>query len=146
MEDKITQLEIWLDGLCSGQGSLDKYIQKKERKGHPDESGAIKDSALYEFYTEEHKYSIVAIDKEAEPGYLGCQVSCRKPRPGEDWTRGNDLPDGPFTYQTWQNVLRGIVQFELVKLSVQDTQQGCSPVSGPPAVMPAGSVPVGNVK
>lgn len=46
-------------------------------------------------------------------GYLGCGVSNRKWRAGEDWHRGRDLPDGSFTETTWRNILLDIVSYEL---------------------------------
>ena len=41
----------------------------------------------------------------------------KKLRAGEDWNRGNDLPDGPFEIDTWNNILKGIIRYELVLLS-----------------------------
>lgn len=69
------------------------------------------------FYTTDHKYTIVAIDRPGQDGYLGCQVLTRKARAGEDWNRGNDLPDGPFTKDTWDKILKSIVKYELIRLS-----------------------------
>ena len=72
-----------------------------------------KDSDRVYLYTDGHRYSIVATDTD----YLGCQVSTRKPRPGEDWTRGNDLVDGKFSDDTWGKILRDIIAYELKTLS-----------------------------
>lgn len=63
-------------------------------------------------YTATNRYSIVAKPRE-DGGYLGCTASSRKSRAGEDWFRGNDLPDGPLTEETWQEILAGIVRYEL---------------------------------
>jgi len=71
-------------------------------------------------YTNDHSYRISARLPESkgkdDKGYLGCIGSSRKPRAGEDWTRGNDLPDGVFSYETWVRILKGIVGYELVKI------------------------------
>ena len=68
-------------------------------------------------YTHDHKYHIVAHDRDnKEKNYLGCTASTRKPRAGEDWERGNDLPDGPYTYKTWLQIKNAIVAYELVKV------------------------------
>lgn len=78
-------------------------------------------------YTQDHMYAIVA--KADRPGpdarraYLGCMVSARKPRAGEDWTRGNDLADGPFSQETWDAILRDIVGYELLNLKDVRTRQ-----------------------
>ena len=69
------------------------------------------------FYTYEYKYRIYCIERNSNEGYLGCQVSARKTRPGEDWIRGNDLADGPFTKETWNKILSRIVNYELRELS-----------------------------
>jgi len=69
-------------------------------------------------FTKENKYSIFAIIGEFKNrSYLGCQVSTRKPRAGEDWTRGNDLPDGDFSYKTWEKIKNAIIANELVKVA-----------------------------
>lgn len=52
----------------------------------------------------------------ARKGYLGCVASSRKPRAGETHHRGNDLPDGPLTEETWHSILAAIVAYELVKV------------------------------
>lgn len=48
--------------------------------------------------------------------YLGCIVQSRKERAGETWKRGRDLADGPCTNDTWQRILKDIVNYELVKI------------------------------
>lgn len=45
-------------------------------------------------------------------GYLCCGAQSRKFRTGEDWFRGNDLPDGNFSEETWREILCGIVRYE----------------------------------
>ena len=67
-------------------------------------------------YTFSNKYGIVA----SPPGdYLGGVAVARKPRAGEDWTRGNDLADGPFSRETWNKILVDIVAYEAVKIHRQ---------------------------
>ncbi len=71
------------------------------------------------FYTEKYRYHIVAVlhdDPNHEP-YLGCQASLRTPRPGENWTRGHDLPDGKFSKETWQRIKNAIIRNEMVRIS-----------------------------
>ena len=48
-------------------------------------------------------------------GYLGCTVQVRKPRAGEDWQRGSDLPDGKYCEETWQRIVNAIIAYEIVK-------------------------------
>ena len=70
-------------------------------------------------YTDTNVYSINAISR-IESGikytYLGCIASARKPRAGEDHTRGNDLPDGKLNENTWRQILAAIVGYELVDI------------------------------
>lgn len=74
----------------------------------------------YKIYTANNYYAIIARTKEGvvgDDGYLGCVVSNRTPRPGEDWTRGRDLPDGAFTKETWDKIVRAIAAYELLPMS-----------------------------
>jgi hypothetical protein len=104
-------------------------------------TGEKGDCVRIRLYTETNCYAIVAKDRgdpvgELKNAYLGCIASTRKPRAGEDWTRGNDLPDGPFSEETWRKILGAIVGYELVKVHVK--QEG-DVVDGPvAAVAPAG--------
>ena len=68
-------------------------------------------------FTHHHKYTIVCVNHSSGKTYLGCTVSIRKPRAGEDWNRGNDLPDGMFCRETWESIKNAIVQYELVKIA-----------------------------
>jgi len=82
-------------------------------------------SALYEqkvysvhFFTKENHYAISAtpvslIDK----GYLGCIALRNSPNPGETWLRGNDLPDGPFCDSTWNDIMAGIIAYEMKNIA-----------------------------
>ena len=113
------QLGIWLDGLS-------RYVRRgKTTSDHPnwelvdDEP----DHLRVRIYTVTHRYFI-----SAGPDYLGCIASTRAPRPGEDWTRGNDLADGKFNHETWVSILTDIVAYELQPVvipqtAVQDTPE-----------------------
>lgn len=69
-------------------------------------------------FTREHYYPIVAKlpTKERPDGYLGTYGQCRKPRAGEEWTRGNDLPDGAYSKKTWDSFKDCLIAYELVKV------------------------------
>jgi len=50
-------------------------------------------------------------------GYIGCIVSDRKPRAGEDWIRSSDLSDGDYCIETWYIILNDILCNEMVRIS-----------------------------
>ena len=76
------------------------------------------DKVIVRFYTEINKYTVVADAKGGEgDGYLGAVSRSRKPRAGEDWTRGNDLADGPLSEDTWDHIKNDIISYELVLLA-----------------------------
>lgn len=104
-------LDQWLDELVF-PGKSEDFIQELEGSG---DGGEVKRRLC--FYTEEHQYVISAIEKPEGKSYLGCGVLTRKERAGEDWKRGNDLPDGPFNKETWNRIIYAIVNYELVKLT-----------------------------
>lgn len=68
-------------------------------------------------YTDSCVYGITATET-----YLGCTVNMRRPRPGETWTRGNDLPDGKFNAETFLSILRAIIFYEARDV-VKDREQ-----------------------
>jgi len=99
--------------LLVGVQSLNRFGEHYELQTEfvPEEKGYIR----LTFYTNTNKYTI-----KAKPTYLGGGASCRKPRAGEDWTRGRDLADGDFTCETWREILADIVSYELVKICQQN--------------------------
>ena len=105
----------------------DKYIQVEENP-----APGI-DLRLY-LYTATHRYSLAvrkgspaASGTEGAAGYLGCIAQVRTPRPGEDWTRGNDLPDGPLCRETFDAILNSIVGYELLPLAPPVERAGDEP-------------------
>lgn len=105
------QLDQWLKELVF-PGKVKDFIEEVSNKLTPNEH----EREMF-LYTEEHCYLINAITRTDGKNYIGCNVSSRKSRAGEDWTRGNDLPDGPFNKETWNKIVYAIVNYELVKLS-----------------------------
>lgn len=111
MASKISMVDKWIEKLVF-PGKVKNFI--KSTKNFESQGVYHKE---YIFYTDEYKYKVLAIDRSDDDGYLGCQVSARKLRAGEDWTRGNDLPDGPLDEKTWFIILNAIINYELVELS-----------------------------
>jgi len=109
---KMEKLNQWIEQLIF-PGDPKDFIQELEGHSKP----GIEVFRKFCFYTENNAYFIVAIDRTKNEGYIGCQVQCRKPRAGEDWLRGNDLPDGKFTKATWDIIEKAILNYELVKLT-----------------------------
>jgi hypothetical protein len=108
---KMYLLDKWIEDLIF-PGKTEDFIQVLKHYNNEDE-----EFREFNFYTDEHRYRILAIDRKTSDGYLGCQATARKMRAGEDWERGNDLPDGPFNEQTWNEILRSIIRYEVVQLS-----------------------------
>lgn len=114
MDKERTMMEMldqWLRDLTF-PGNPKDFIQEISGQGEP---GEVHRKLC--FYTDNHCYTITAIERPAGKSYLGCGVLTRKSRAGEDWVRGNDLPDGDFTQQTWTRILNAIICYELEKLS-----------------------------
>ena len=84
------------------------------------------------FYTNDNEYCIVvrfvgysilgSIDDPTHDSfkgsYMGCTVKTRKQRPGETWQRGSDLPDGKYCTQTWNDIINGILRYEIKTLQI----------------------------
>ena len=109
LEQMEEQLVTWLGEF---RFSFDYEMERPQRP--PGNA----DSVRVQFYTLTNKFTIVACTSDALAGvdYLGCIAKTRKPRAGEDWTRGRDLADGPFSRETWNKILVDIVAYETVKI------------------------------
>ena len=110
-ESKSDLLNQWLEELMY-PGDPKDFVKESSGESSPGEW-----KREFCLYTDQYMYVIVAIDRESDDGYLGCGVSTRKQRAGEDWQRGNDLPDGPFNRDTWNKILNAMINYELIKLT-----------------------------
>jgi len=118
---KIQDFDNWLRDLIYPR-EVEDFIETIYDGGQGDPNG-FEYKKKVAFYTDRYKYYIVAIEKEKNNGYLGCQVESRKPRAGEDWHRGNDLADGGFNSQTLEQIKNSILAYELEQLSVRKPQE-----------------------
>jgi len=117
---KIGLLKQWVkDELIDIRfNKFEDVVEVIEDKGESNVGGSAYEFQFkFNIYTESHRYRINARDSNEDDGYLGCTSSVRKPRAGENWTRGNDLADGKFTRATWERIKSDIVAYELVKLA-----------------------------
>jgi len=110
--NKMDELRNWVKTDLCRFVNFDEAVEDVAGHGNNEETKWV-----FALYTDNYVYRFVALDKYDHPGYLGCQVSSRKPRAGEDWTRGRDLPDGHFNRKTWEKIKNDMLGFELVQLA-----------------------------
>jgi len=107
LKENFPELWSWLESI-SRFGRVEDFciIQKCER-------GVVKIIIA----TNDHTYTISAHRprNDHDKGYLGCISLTRKPKFGEDWTRGNDLHDGSYCIETWNGIMGDIISYELEK-------------------------------
>jgi hypothetical protein len=133
-KDRIEEIRddnrVLTDCMKESQPELWQWLQDIARfGGNPIDAGVVKSADgpygrvgfKVKLFTTQNWYSITALPPKAsedggDSGYLGCVASSRTPRAGEDWTRGNDLADGPYCEATWHKILADIVAYELVRL------------------------------
>ncbi len=115
---KVDQLKQWVQEICIW-GGFKKFVEIIKDEGEGKEPG-YEHRFMFNIYTETHLFRITALDRSKDEGYLGCTVSNRKPRAGEDWTRGRDLPDGKFIKETWDEIKNAIIARELVELAPKE--------------------------
>ena len=119
----------WIPEICINGIGRDFLVVENSAEALGE--GKFRHIFKFKIYTENYLYHITAIENE-EKDYLGCVSSTRKPSGGEDWTRGNDLPDGPFTYETWQKIKDGIIRYELVQIEPVEVEKVlCQNCTGP---------------
>lgn len=104
------QLKVWL----TNQGFRSKHLRWEHT-----EDGIHKHVV---FATTKNNYHLSFADD-----YLGLTVSSRVSRPGENWSRGNDLHDGDFSKETFDSVLRDVLSYELREVSREE--------GGPPWIL-----------
>jgi hypothetical protein len=103
-EDVVMQVRQWVErdlGRYSDSQKIFHSLEDRVQRGR------------LCLWTSKNRYSI-----SFTPGYLGCIAVSRRWRAGEDWHRGNDLADGPFNEETWLQILKDILSYEL-ELPVQ---------------------------
>lgn len=82
---------------------------------------------MFHLYTDHYCYHLAAhlpYDDRNDAGSLLLSGWTRKPRAGEDWSRGNDLHDGDFSHETFVRCMLDIVKWELVAKA-----KPCKPVA-----------------
>ena len=106
------QFALWLKKIVR-YGNVDSQVLILWNMDEPERFKCL-------LYTDTHEYSINGYQgTEKNPkGYLGCTSNTRKSRVGEDWHRGNDLPDGSYSKKTFDKIINGIVAYELKNLQL----------------------------
>ena len=111
----IEDLKVWIENDLTYRSPASKKIHditKESLTKHPQNHPYYR----IEIFTFTNRYTIYAVERP-DGGYLGCGATSRKSRTGEDWLRGNDLPDGKLTKDTWNKILHGIICYELEDIS-----------------------------
>lgn len=112
MKDRCPLLVRWASQLARRGANL---VDATELSLADDSLGPV---FRIRFFTRTHWYSISARPPCGDDveGWMGCTASSRIPLAGEDWTRGNDLADGPYSDATWIEIVYDILGYELVRL------------------------------
>jgi len=119
MKNWKSQFKEWLKEICPWD-NIEDYIVFREpppkewklkKKISMFSQGFDEDAIRIVIYTKNYSYGI-----KAKETYLGCIAGVRKPRAGESWTRGSDLPDGKFNRETWEKIKNAIIRYEVVKV------------------------------
>jgi len=127
--NKIEELKNWFEEIARYQ-QVNKFLEVVKDEGESGEED-YEHRLRVRLYTNDHVYTIVAHERGKDDGYLGCVASTRKPRAGEDWTRGNDLADGPFNRETWGKIKNDIIAYELVPITPKVEMKADIPEIGP---------------
>ncbi len=106
----LKDLESWIKDI-EHFGSRNTHIQ---RVNCDDEAERY---VRFKIYTHTNCYNFAAVEqKKDKKSYLGCIAWSRKPRAGEEHTRGRDMPDGSLSKKTWRKILADIVSYEMVRV------------------------------
>lgn len=135
----IENFKTWLQRDLSRFGKNETHIEiVQDASSEPVQPSQATEQRIMKIhlYTNTNCYAITAHERTNDNGYLGCISSTRKPRAGEDWTRGSDLADGSLNETTWHKILADIVSYEMVGIRHPDkfmVPDDIEPVAYPPA-------------
>lgn len=104
----------WIERDLCRFGTTEHHVQEVAGNAEPGET-----SKTVRFYTTDNVYSVRAVERDGNAGYLGCGAASRAPNPGEDHLRGSDLADGNLSEATWHRILGDIVSYELQPLYIR---------------------------
>ncbi len=114
----LKDLRSWMVRDLARFGKLEDHLQDE---GSERDQVTLDVTWRFAIYTDNNRYNITAIVRGVgKKCYLGCISSSRKPRAGEDWTRGRDLADGDLSEKTWHQILADIVSYEMVRVHSKD--------------------------
>ena len=120
-EDLTCQMKEWLSSIYSPT-QVDRALKSEKIEKGTDKERLRLTAKIWTFLNE---YRIIALTYLYDDrNYLGCQVSTRKSRTGETWTRGNDLPDGKFNEKTWNRIMTAIVRYEAEEVKSEKWKEG----------------------
>ena len=122
---KIKSLKLWLNAgkFCS----WNKNVHVSEESNDPEKQ---EHKIKIELFTDRNVYYITGIDRGIGKSYLGCIASRRAPLPGESHTRGNDLADGDFTFETWCQIVLDILSYEVLEIHKNPEPSEVIPMGG----------------
>lgn len=115
--EKIKELKKWVEEIVPYGRNKKDFMIETESAEPKDDKRKYETRYNVKFYTHKSKYYVYATESKDGHSYLGAGSSLRKPYPGEDWTRGHDLPDGPLNRKTWESIKDAIIKDEMVILS-----------------------------
>ena len=121
LEERATEakkeLISWLSESFGDHRNWDNYIIDRgieQKQGSPDDTAAARFTAY--IYVGDHRYNFSCHIRPSGDNYLGGSFSTTQYRVGEDWMRGNDLPDGSFNKRTFDAIIRSILRTEFKAL------------------------------
>jgi len=117
------QLREWLDEIPLWRPGPEACGERVRFADQQDETPVTKGRGSVIFCTVAHSYRLSFTEE-----YLGATASSRTVRPGEDWTRGSDLPDGKFCRDTFDHIMKAVIGYELVGLTPERKPMADTPV------------------
>lgn len=108
----LSDVEAWLRDRLVRHGRRSKVMIDR-----PPTQGAQDYAVRARLWTAINVYAIIVKPFSNHMGYMGCVVTSRAPRPGEDHTRGSDLADGDLGDETLGRILADIVHYEALDVA-----------------------------
>jgi len=108
----VEMLKSWFDRDFGRLAKWDTHVFALEPSSNSDGGTTYP----FQIFTESNVYRMRVVDAPDRASLI-CEASSRTPLPGETWTRGLDIADGPLSEETWHKFVADVVMCELVRVS-----------------------------
>lgn len=111
----------WLTSMFCSRGDIDwkSYTYGEIDDNKMGSGGAREKRCRVAIFMGDHRYVFSMTIRKDGKNYLGGTMTTTRYEVGENWTRGSDLPDGDFSKETFDSIIKSILACEFKRIKTQ---------------------------